>query len=166
MAIDPDKLRHFWSSPDTLATPLLTLFLDAYGQVEEGEESKVIKALHWDPETIVSEIESDFKVSFPPINLDKLMASILIVTTDRFFHPLDDFIRVCNVFSGGRFDPRVFAPADAVGCAWGLTEALLLDPPEDDNHEPFSEEIRAYIGKAIEEEGLIDPPDILKIALM
>ena len=38
-------------------------------------------------------------------------------------------------------------------------------PPEDNDEEPFSDEIRAYIGAVLDQEGLINPPDILRIAL-
>jgi hypothetical protein len=56
-------------------------------------------------------------------------------------------------------------PADAEEVAWGVTEALLLYPPEDDDPEPFTDEIRSYIGAMLDREGLINPPDILRIAL-
>lgn len=155
-----------WKDPSSLATTLLFLFLDAYGQVEENEEDKTIQALRWDPETILSEIQDDFHVVLPAVNLDKLLAAILVITTDRFFHSVDDFIKVCNVFSGSRFNPHVFDPADAVECAWGMTEALLLSPPDDNDKEIFSGEVSKYVGKVIEYEGMLDPPDILKMAVM
>jgi hypothetical protein len=57
----------------------------------------------------------------------------------------------------------MFDIADAAECAWGITEALLLSPPDEDDEAPFSEEILAYIGKALDQEGIIKPPDILRL---
>ena len=141
------------SDPQMLATPLITLLLDTYGT----------EPLEWDPETISMEIAEDFRITLPRINHDKLMSAILVVTTDRFYKLLPDFITVCNVFSGTPFDPGEFDPADALECAWGITEVLLLDPPEEDD--PFTEEIRRYVGKVVEDEGLLDPPDVLKLGI-
>ena len=56
-------------------------------------------------------------------------------------------------------------PADAEEVAWGITEALLISPPDDDDKEPLTEEIRAYIGAVLDSEGIINPPDILRVAL-
>jgi hypothetical protein len=163
-SFDKEKLRQVWLDRQSLATTLLTLFRDTYGQPDEKKDN-TIQALDWDPETIVSEIQEDFHITLPQINIDKLMMAILVVTTDRFFQVLDDFIKVCNVFSGGHFDPNEFDPADAVECAWGITEAMLLWPPEDKEELIFSKEICAYVGKVIDDEGLVNPPDILKIGL-
>jgi hypothetical protein len=43
-----------------------------------------------------------------------------------------------------------------------MTEALLIQPPDDDDENPFSEDIVAYIGQVLNQEGIISPPDILK----
>jgi hypothetical protein len=56
-------------------------------------------------------------------------------------------------------------PADAEEVAWGITEALLISPPEEEDKEPFNEEIRSYIGAVLDSEGIINPPDILRVAL-
>jgi hypothetical protein len=39
----------------------------------------------------------------------------------------------------------------------------LLNPPDED--EPFTIEIRKYIGYVLNEEGISSPPDVLRIAL-
>ena len=144
-----------WTSPETLATVLLTMFLDAFGT----------EALAWDPATITLEIEDEFNVDLPQQSLDKLIAAIQILTTDRFFKNTPDFVTFCNVLSGDEYRPDVFDPADAEEVAWGITEALLISPPDDEDPEPFSNEIRAYIGAVLDKEGIVNPPDILRIAL-
>lgn len=148
-------LQEAWTSNETFASVLLTLFIDKFGT----------EALQWDPSTIIMEIEEDFDVDLSQQSMDKLMTAIQLLTTDRFFKSLPDFINFCNILCGDTYSPETFAPADAEEVAWGITEALLITPPDDDDEEPFSNEIRAYIGSALDSEGIINPPDILRIAL-
>lgn len=148
-------MQEAWTSRETFASVLLTMFLDRFGT----------EALTWDPTTITLEIEEEFDVDLPQLSLDKLMTAIQILTTDRFYRSLPDFIAFCNVLSGDTYDPATWDPADADEVAWGITEALLIYPPENDQAEPFTDEIRAYIGAVLDSEGLINPPDILRIAL-
>jgi hypothetical protein len=124
-----------------------------------------MEALEWDPATIALEVEEEFSVELPQLSLDRLLVAIQILTTDRFYKNLPDFIAFCNTLDGDEFNPNTFDPADAEEVAWGITEALLLSPPDDDDREPFSDEIRAYIGAVLDKEGLINAPDVLKIAL-
>lgn len=142
-----------FSDPNAFATTMLVSLIDAYGT----------EALRWSPQTIRMETEQDYNFRWRDDNFDRLMAGIILITTDRFYRSLPDFIELCSVLSGGSASPGVFAPADASECAWGITEALLLDPPDDD--EPFDKDIQAYIGKVTEMEGIITPPDILRIGL-
>lgn len=148
--------KTFWENPnDTFATVLLIMFLDRFGT----------EALSWSPETITLEIEEEFDVDLKPLALDKLMVAIQLLTTNKFYKSTPDFISFCNILNGERYAPGMWDPADAEDVAWGITEALLIYPPEDDDQEPFTEEIRAYIGSVLDDEGLINPPDVLRIAL-
>lgn len=152
----PKKLmQEVWTSKETFGSVLLTLFLDRFGT----------EALEWDPSTITMEIEEEFDVDLPQLTLDRLMVAIQILTTDKFFKSLPDFVTFCNVLDGDVYDPETFDPADAEEVAWGITEALLISPPDDDDPEPFTDEIRAYIGATLDKEGIINAPDILRIAL-
>lgn len=148
-------MTEMWKSPQTFATVLITVFLDRFGT----------EALSWDPSTIALEVEQEFDVALPQRSLDKLMVAVTLLTTDRFYKSLPDFITACNVLSGDTYDPRTFDPADGEEIAWGITEGMLICPPDDDDQEPFSDEIRGYIAAALDAEGIINPPDILRIAL-
>ena len=139
----------------TYATVLLTIFVETYGT--EGTQ--------WSPETIAMELNEDFDIEIPPANLDRLMTAINLLLSDDFYKSLPDFINYCNILSGDTYDPRSWDPADSVECAWGITEGLMIQPPDDGDENPFSEEIVAYIGKVLDEEGIINPPDVLKIAV-
>jgi hypothetical protein len=144
-----------WTSKETFGSVLLTLFLDRFGT----------EALEWDPSTITMEIEEEFDIDLPQLTLDRLMVAIQILTTDKFFKSLPDFVMFCNVLDGDVYNPDSFDPADAEEVAWGITEALLISPPDDEDPEPFTDEIRAYIGATLDKEGIINAPDILRLAL-
>lgn len=146
-----NKVREIWLDPEATASALIVAFLDHYG----------MEGLEWDPQTIHQEVEEDFHVELSRPIFDRLMAAIVIVTTDQFYKSLPDFITLCNILNGDSFDPTVFDPADAAECALGIVEVLLLDPPDED--EPFVQEIREYIGHAVRFEGLVKPPDILRL---
>jgi hypothetical protein len=121
--------------------------------------------LSWEPNTITLEIEEEFDVELPQCVLDKLMAAISILTSDTFYISLPDFITFCNVLSGDTYRPDMFDPADSAEVAWGITEGLLISPPEEEQNGPFSDEIRAYVGAVLDQEGIINAPDVLQIAL-
>ncbi|NBT75288.1 hypothetical protein EBZ80_20800 [bacterium] len=148
-------MQEAWKSRETFASVLLTLYLDRFG----------VEALDWDPATITLEVEEEFDVELPQLSLDKLLVAIQILTSDRFFKNLPDFISFCNVLGGDTYRPDMWDPADAEEVAWGITEALLISPPDDSDPEPFTDEIRAYIGAVLDSEGIINAPDILRIAL-
>lgn len=135
------------------ATTLLTMVLDRYGT----------DALDWHPQTLRMELEEDIHVRMPPINGSKLNAAIDILTSDGFFKQVPKFVTYCNVLTGSHPSFESFDMADAIECAWGITEAMLIYPPDED--EPFSEEIRYYVGKVLHDEGIKTPPDVLKLGL-
>src|SRR6516165_7383164 len=145
---DPGQSAPLWTDADAFATTLLTLFLDTYGT--EG--------LAWHPDTISMEIEHDLGIIMPPDNYERLMTAISLLTTDGFFTSVPDFVYGCVVLNGHHVPPGVFSPADAADCAWGVTEAMLINPPED--RTPFSDEICSYIGKVLDDEGILVPPDV------
>ena len=153
MPLNSQQLKDLLTSRDTYTTTLLTLVVDQYGT----------ECFRWSPETLVMELEEDFNIKLPSFISDRLQTGIAVMTTDDFYQNLPDFIQFCNVLSGDLYDPVNWDPANAEEIAWGITEALLLSPPEEAN--PFSEEITAYIGSVLDQEGIISPPDVLRIAV-
>lgn len=145
--------KELLSNPDTFATTLIVIVIDHYGT----------EALNWSAQTLILELLSDFQVVVPQVNIDKIMAANCILTSDIFFKNLPKFIDMCNILSGTQFDPTVLELADPFEMAWAITEALLLYPPEED--EPFVDEIRYYMGAILFEDGIVNPPDVLKIAI-
>lgn len=139
--------------PDAYATVLLAIFIEYYGT--EGME--------WHPQTITDQMSADFGIKLPKSSLDKIMAAIAIVTTNYFYRDVRRFIELCNVLAGDDFDPTVFDPADSAEMAWAVTEALLLSPPE--QGEDFDDEVKAYVGYVLRDEGLVTAPKVLRFAI-
>lgn len=156
------QIRHLLESGDAYATTLLVLCWDAFCDVgDRGDEW-----MQWHPAAMRINVQERFGVTLPEITFDRLMAAVSIVTTDEFFQNLRSFVPLANVLAGSEFDPETFDPADSAECAWAVTEALLLSPPDDDAKTPvFSEEIRKYIGRVLHQEGYVTPPDVLRIAI-
>ncbi len=150
-----ETLKAVWLSDQSYATTLVICFIDTYGT--EG--------LDWDPMTIRKEIEEDFSVKISNTAFNKLMAGINIVTTDQFYSSLPDFIDLCNILDGDILDPKLFDPADPSECAWGITEALFMSPPDEGDENPFSQDIVGYIAEVCKSHGINNPPDVLKIGL-
>lgn len=142
-------------SEDSFATPLFLLALDRYG----------LDMLDWSPETVRLELEQDFQLRLPKVSLDKIFAAVTIVTTNYFYKDVTRFIELCNILAGDDFQPDEFEPADAEEMLIGITEAMLLWPPDDDaNDTEFSEEIREYIRQMLGEQGILKPFDVLRLA--
>lgn len=144
-------LKAPWLSPASFATTLLTVYLDCFGT----------EALTWDPNTIQMEVEQEFGVDMPAASFDRLLTAISLLTTDTFYTSCPDFVRACVVLSGHTPTPDLLILPDCADLAWGMTEGMLINPPEDANH--FDPEIVGFIAHALDEEGIITPPDILRI---
>lgn len=155
-------IRELLESGEAYATTMLVLCWDAFcNHGERGDDW-----MQWHPAAMRTNVQEHFGVKLPEITFDRLMAAISVLTTDEFFQNLRSFIPLANVLAGSEFDPETFDPADSAECAWAVTEALLLSPPEDDQQQPvFSDEIRKYIGRVLHNEGYVKPPDVLKIAI-
>jgi hypothetical protein len=152
--MDPNKrIQEILQDRETPATALVTLVADRLG----------FDFLHWDPQTIQMEIKANFGVEMPHRNFNKLMAGVDLITTDKFYRVLDDFIRLCNALYNGTINVEEFDPADAAEISWGITEALLLWPPDPNDQAPFDDKILGYIGQAVDDEGILNPPDVLRL---
>lgn len=146
------SFKLLFEEESTYAVTLALMMIDEYG----------FDWLEWHPTTIATEIMEDFGAQAVRTNLDKIMTSALLLTTNAFYVSLPSFIEICNVLADNDYDPEVFDPATPEEIAWGITEAWILDPPEDG--EEFCEEIKHYIREALNDEGIINPPDILRLA--
>ena len=165
-AVDP-RLARFWRDPSMFGTTLLIMFLDVYTDDDDKTQQDGPKCLRWQPETVEMEIRQDFGVDIPDAAFDRLMTALSILTTNSFFRSPSDFARACVVLSGHRVNPNTMILPDCADIAWGMTEGLFIssfvNPP--DRQEPFSTEIAAFVGACVEDEGMLNPPDVLRMGL-
>lgn len=148
------RYGELFKSAEAHMTPLIVAM-----RVEYGDEF-----LDWTPESIRLSVLEDFGVEIPVTNLNRIMAGISLLQSQDFYSDLPTFIRLCNVIADDSFDLSTFDIATCVEMAWAITEAMLLAPPEDEDN-AFSKDIRYYIGEMATREGIINPPDVLGIAL-
>lgn len=146
-------IRNLLANPETYTTPLLAIVLETFGT----------EALEWTPETIFLELKDHFQVDLPKQNKDQITIGCSLLLSDDFYRRLSKFIPICNVLSGSELTPY-FDKAGAAECAWGVTEAALLAPP-DDPQNAFDPEICYYLGSVLKEEGIKQPPRVLQMAL-
>lgn len=145
--------RDIWTSPKSFTTTLVTSLVDHYGT----------ECFEWLPMTIRKELQSDLGIEIPSLNFDRAMVGVQLITSDYFYKSLPSFNEYCQVLAGHSVHYDTFSMADALDIAWGITEGVLLSPPDDGDDEPFSEEIIGFIGQVVKSEGILDPPDVLKI---
>jgi hypothetical protein len=143
-----------WMDPKSFGFTLLTMYIDTYGT--EG--------VNWMPETIEIELRDDFGIDLSADNFDRLMTAISLLTSNSFFVSLPDFIRTCVTLSDFHVAQNTMILPDADDIAWGVSESLLISPSPDDDDNPFSKEITAFIGQVLDSEGILNPPDVLRIA--
>jgi hypothetical protein len=141
-------LRKKLEDPNTIASVLLTILVDRWG----------VEFFNWEPETLALQARSDFGADIPQNNRDKIWALVTYLTTDRFTKNLDLFTHVCNALSDSGADFQNYDPATVQEIAWCIAEISLLEPME----EELAPEIKLYIDTALESEGFMQPPRILK----
>ena len=149
----PFTYQELFTTNESFATSMLAAMMDTFGT----------EFTTWSAPTIIREIEDMFHVSPPQSSIDKLMVGINLVTSNSFYTSLPDFNDFCIIMSGEHVSPYLFSMADSAACAWGITEAMLLSPPDDVDN-AFTDEIRSFIGAVLLNEGIMTPPDVLKIA--
>jgi hypothetical protein len=139
-----------WKSDEAFATSLLLLFIDAHAT----------EALSWTPENIDIELQATFGVDVKVGNFGKLMAAIQLITSNGFYHSLDDFMSTCASFAGIPVSDRQLVMPDAAEIAWGIVEGgIISSTVEGQEPEEFTEEIKAYIAKSMQNEGIARPPE-------
>ena len=137
---------------------LLTATLKKYGT----------EALEYDPELLRQQIDRDYDIKIPDLNMDKLQAAMTVIHTNSFYDDWRVFETCCHLFHNALVDASVVNPLDAEDIAVGLAEATLLKScvMDDESELKFSDEIRAYSGHIFWDYGLSTAPFIFRDAIM
>ena len=147
------KQRELLRNPEAFATTLFLLVVDRFG----------LECLEWLPTSLALECRDVWQVDVPEENIGKIMAAINVATSDAFYTHVATFINVCNALYGYT-DFTSFDPADSEEILMGVTEALLIWPP-DSKDNVFSPEIQAYIKHVLQSDGNLKPIGILQSIL-
>jgi len=150
------EVARWWSDRETFGTALLALAIDEYGT----------ELLDFEPETIRLQVKNDFSIDIPQVNMDKLMAMITCMTTNLFYTSVEACTQITNALNGQTADFQVWDPPTAAESAWAITEVTLNNPPKSKVNfaNQFSPDVRRYFGVICEQEGILNPPDVLRIA--
>lgn len=135
-------------------TSLLIAATDLFGQ----------EVIEWEPETVELELRTLLKGLPAPVALDRFHAAAALLGSDLFFTSLTAFNAVCSTLAFDEPLDGEFYPASLRDIVWGLTEARLLLGPGTAFDEGFSQNIRLYVGKLLEGEGILNPPEIMGFA--
>ena len=148
-------MARWFTYSGTFTTSLMAITLDQFGS----------QMLDWHPLTLEMEIKDEFNVDPPDHIMDRLMVGIALLKTDNFFNSVVDFSRWCMTLSGHYLPQERFALPDSDDIAWGITEGMMLASPDaQSDGSYFSLEIAKFIGVILDAEGIINAPDVLKIA--
>jgi hypothetical protein len=135
----------------------MALALDAYGT----------ECLEWDPDTLISEVQQDNSVDLPQVNKDKLSAMMTLLTTDSFYRDPIVFYQTCLCFNERPCNFQGFNDdLSAADMAWVVTEAGLNDVDEKGHMSEFSDDVAAFVGVVLRQDGFFSPPQILSFAKM
>ena len=150
-----ELITNLWTSEAVPGSVLLTLCLDRFGT----------ELFDWQPETLSSEIESEFGVTAPQVSLDKLHALIISINTDQFYNSPSFFSAACSVLGGSQehnFD--FMQPPTCLGAFLTITEVFLNDPPTEKPEKLFTPDVRRYMGCILANDGFTKGFGVLSIA--
>lgn len=146
--IDPVQLL---KSRDAAGSALLVLLIDNFGT----------EILNMEPDTLLEEIRTRFKITPPEFNRDKWNALFTVMATDLFLKDLNVFNHVCNALSGKGSTFEHFSPCDVTEMCWAFAEVAILDPQTLEKAK-LSDDITGYMIAKLDDEGLQKVPRLLK----
>lgn len=150
--------RDVYKDEKAPAFVLLGITLKKYG----------LDSLEFEPELLRDQIERDYSIDLPDLNMDKLQSAMIVMSTDHFYDDWRVFETCCHLFNNELVEADVVNPLDAEDIAVGLAEATLIKASTltDISELTFHDEIRAYAGRVFYDYGFATPPTIFNDALM
>ena len=156
-SLNQTKAEGLFTNPNTFATTLVALCIDDYG----------IAVFDWDPESIDMELKESYP-TIPAVNLDKIHAMIVALTTSQFYQDALVFYHTAMALSDNpvNFD-SVIDDLAVEEMAWALMEIGLSDIGNKQSPTPeFSAEVSGLAGAVLKQQGFRAPPPILQFAIM
>lgn len=144
------NLTKVFEDPKTLASLLLTIYVDRFGR----------EAIEYDPFVIKQTLEKTLEFEIPRYSFNKLLGAISLVLENSFWKDLPTFVILCNALSDGRFDPRIVDLATIYELSIAIADSLIIWP--ENVAEVFDPSIIEYIKDMLLLEAYIIPPNILR----
>ncbi|NBK22729.1 MAG: hypothetical protein EOM68_11950 [Spirochaetia bacterium] len=148
--------KELYFSGEGFGTALLVAALDDF----------TTELIDWEPETIEMELKDRYGAVPSTGTMDRLEAARGLLASNIFYKDLAAFSTVCRCLNFRAMLPGNFIPADLHDIMWGVTEADVLLGGTDGGDTNFVSSIRIYTGKLLEEQGILDPPRVLRFAAM
>lgn len=114
---------------------------------------------NWEPDVLYQEVLDDFRVRMPQSVRDKIWALVTALTTDLFYNDAVVFNHIANALGDGPTNMTDFEPATPEELAWSVIEVGINDSDTGDDL-VFSPEVRAYVGRVLEEHDLGPVPPL------
>lgn len=114
------------------------------------------------PQLLAEQIQSDFDVKLPELQLDKIQAAMVLVTTDWVEDQWEAFSTCIHLFSGISDSFEDFSTPEPEYIAKALADIYDLKGEESG----FSDEVLGYCGFIFHEHGLCKAPSIMPDAIM
>lgn len=148
--------KELYFSGEGFGTSLLVSVIDEFST----------EFLDWEPETLEMEFSDKYGVAPSRGTLDRIEAAKGLLKSNIFYRDLASFSMVCRALNFRRVSSGEFIPADLNDVMWAITEADILLGGTDGGDTVFSTPVSLYVGKLLEEQGILDPPKILSFARM
>lgn len=139
------ELANLLLSEDSLATPIFIWACSVF------DPSWLDPKDPWDVATVRMELADHLGVDrgkVPHDAVNRLMAARDIVTTNRFYESVHAFVALTNVLAGDTPDADL-SSVTPEECAWAVTEARFLHPPDSG----YGFEVKSFLRHLLEHEG-------------
>lgn len=155
--LNQSKAVEIFLNPASFATTLVALCIDDYG----------IEVFSWDAETIDMELKENYP-GIPAVNLDKIHAMIVALSTSQFYQDGIVFYHTCMALGNQsvNFDSMI-DDLDVEDVAWAVMEIGLSDIGNKQAPTPeFSAEVSGLVGAVLKRQGFKTPPSVLQFAII
>lgn len=135
--------------------PLVVLIQQHYPESIENLQDP------WHPQTFREEMYRDFGIAPSEDVISRIFCGIELLSSNSFWMQSHVFSRLCNVMGEDMYDdPEVIEPADVSECNWGLVQASLIYPPEEEENggRTISPDVEGFLIQSLKHEGFVKTP--------
>jgi len=152
--LNDNKQRRYLKDPNSFATTLVTAVIDTFGT----------ESFDWEPDVLTKEIEKNFGIDLPRMNVDKIQALMTALSSNVFYYDPQAFLHITRALNNRnpQFDTLPNIYTDDI--LWAVYEVYINDEPESLSV-AFSEDVRRLIGALLLREGIYNKPKELQFAI-